>query len=120
MVFVTNSISATTIAAGGHADFGPYDLATGQGILGLFLTVSGSGICKVDILGALNGVDYRMGDGKSPVKTGLTATSGDESDGKVLLEGSSDNMPVATSVIVRVTETEEAESVVVSGVVCIR
>ncbi|ACL05231.1 hypothetical protein Dalk_3543 [Desulfatibacillum aliphaticivorans] len=91
----------------------PMGMGRGEGIIGSELVITGDGEVAVDILGSFSGTNFRMGEGKTAMAAGLSAASGEEEDGVVLIESNQECMPVASETKLRLRETGGAAVTVV-------
>ena len=88
------------------------DRNTFEGKFSLQLAVTGDGTISVDYLLSNDGQTFRRPEDVSELATGLTKTSGNESDGKVMIvfePGASRHIKI------RVTETGASQDAAVSG-----
>ncbi|WP_028314669.1 hypothetical protein [Desulfatibacillum aliphaticivorans] len=83
----------------------PMGMGRGDGIIGAELHITGDGEVAVDILGSIGKTNFRMGEGKISMATGLTDESGEDEDGVVLIESNQECMPVAPEIKLRLRET---------------
>ena len=106
-IFDAQAVALSTAVASSTIDRNSF-----EGKFSLQLAVTGDGTIKVEYQLSNDGVTYSIPEGVSELATGLTKTSGPESDGKVMIVFE----PGASRYIkIRVTETVASADAAVTG-----
>ena len=118
-LFGKRPIPSTAITGSGEALLEVLGMGRADGILSAELVITGAGTIAVDILGSIGGTNYLMGENKQPMATGLSAASGEDADGNILIESDQDSLPATPLVRLRVRETA-GSGVTISGYMAVR
>lgn len=105
-------MDSQTISASGAYTSTVITLKNLDGVFALQATVSGDGTVKFEFLGSINSTDFVEAENADDILSGITKTSGPDSNGKVFIQFTPD---FSYQGKIRVTETGGANSATVSA-----